>query len=242
MKKNIITIGLSILSVAASYAGDISEKKNLFSILGGFSVNSLNYETKTDANKGAKVGGMAGFGFEHRFEHVAAIELDALYTNKGAQSKTDNALLKTTNRLNFHSVEVPILVKFYLGKKKIFNINVGGFASYSFYTQLTVKGTNKITDGNVDEKTDNFTKKANNPQDINGKRYFRPYDAGVTGGFEFVSQKGFGAGTRVEQGFIDFTNPKFEGPVIANGSIIPYDDDGKTLWHTGVQFYFVYKF
>jgi hypothetical protein len=42
-------------------------------------------------------------------------------------------------RLNFHSVELPVIAKFYIGKKKVFNFNVGGFASYAFNVQSRLK-------------------------------------------------------------------------------------------------------
>ncbi len=228
--KKILIILTAIVCYGHTFAGDISEKSNLFGILGGLSVNTMNYKENSDDKKGAKIGGMAGFSFEHRFKNVAALEIQALYVNKGTQSKTDDALFKTTNKLNFHSVEIPILAKFYLGKKKIFNLNVGGFASYAFVTQIHIVGKNKVTDEKINEKGDNISKSENNPKDVNGHRPFNIYDAGIVGGFEFISQKGFGAGTRLTQGFIDFTNPKFI-----------FNDDKKIL-HTGVQFYFTYKF
>lgn len=230
MNKTFFLLTIATLSFAQTFAGDISDKKNLFTVIGGVTINTMDYKNNTDDKRGAKFGGMAGFGFEHRFEHVAAIELEALYVNKGAQSKTDDAFFKTKNRLNIHSVELPLLVKFYLGKKKIFNINVGGFASYAFFTQFTVKGTNKITDAKVNEQSENLTKNSNNTKDVNGERLFRPFDAGVVGGFEFVSRKGFGAGGRLSQGFVDFTNPKF---------IV---DDGRKIWNTGIQLYALFKF
>ena len=230
MKKTLLILTITTLSLANTFAVDITDKKNLFTVIGGVTINTMDYKNNTDDKRGAKFGGMAGFGFEHRFKNVAAIELEALYVNKGAQSKTNDAFFKTTNRLNMHSVELPLLVKFYLGKKKIFNLNVGGFASYAFFTQFRVKGTNKITDSKVNEQSENLTKNDNNPKDVNGERPLRPFDAGVVGGFEFISKKGFGAGARLSQGFVDFTNPKF---------IV---DDGKKIWHTGVQLYFAYKF
>lgn len=157
MKKIVLSLA-TLFILSKSFAGDISEKSNLFGLLGGFSVNTMNYKENSDDKRGAKVGGLFGFAFEHRFKNVAAIEIQALYVNKGAQSKTDNAFFKKTNRLNFHSVELPVLAKFYLGKKKIFNINVGGYASYSFVTQLRVKGENKVTGDKIDDKSENYSK------------------------------------------------------------------------------------
>lgn len=240
MKKILVVFLFTIISFAQTFALDITDKKNLFTVMGGLTINTMDYRNNTADKRGAKLGGVAGFSFEHRFRHVAAFEIQALYVNKGTQSVTDNALFKTTNRLNFHSVEFPVLVKFYLGKRKIFNINVGGFASYSFYTQFTARGKNKITDAEINNKSKNLTTNSNNPKDADGDKLLRPYDAGIVGGFEFVSKIGLGAGARVSQGFIDFTNPKFNGPVVVDGII--YDDDARKVWHTGVQVYALFKF
>lgn len=237
MKKLLILLSLTLPLLANTFAGDITDKKNLCNVIGGITINTMNYSNNTDDHRGAKVGGLAGIGFEHRFKNVAAIEIDALYVNKGAQSTTDNFLAKTTNRLNFHSVELPILFKLYLGKRKIFNINVGGFASYSFYTQLTINGKNKLSGDKINEKSENITKNSNNPKDANGNYLFRPYDAGVVGGFEFISTRGFGAGLRVAQGFVDFINPKFIG-----ANLIYQANKDKKVWHTGVGLYFTYRF
>lgn len=238
MKKSILTLFVLVLSITSLLAGDITDKKNLFNVIGGITINTMNYNNNSGDNKGAKVGGMAGFGFEHRFKNVAAFEIDALYVNKGTQTKTDNAFFKTTNKLNFHSIELPVLFKIYLGKKKIFNLNVGGFASYSFYTQLTVKGKNKITDGSINEKSENLTKKDNNPKDANGNYFYRPFDAGVVGGFEFISTKGFGAGLRVAQGFVNVLNPKY----VNNADLVYLANKDKKIWHTGIGLYFTYRF
>ena len=240
MKKILFVLLLTTLSLAHTFALDITDKKNLCTVMGGITINTMDYRNNTADKRGAKVGGMAGFSFEHRFKHVAAFEIQALYVNKGTQSVTDNALFKTTNRLNLHSVEFPVLVKFYLGKRKIFNINVGGFASYSFYTQFTARGKNKINNEEINNKSKNLTSNSNNPKDASGQKLLRPYDAGIVAGFEFVSKIGLGAGARVSQGFIDFTNPKFNGPVLLDGLI--YDDDSKKVWHTGVQLYALFKF
>lgn len=230
MKKVILMTMLAVYTTSALWARDISDSKNLFGIMGGVSVNTMGYANNDEQKKGAKVGGLAGFAFEHRFEHVLAIEVEALYVNKGTQRKDNNSLFNGTTKLNFHSVEVPLLFKFYIGKKKIFNIYAGGFASYAFNVQSKVVGTNELTGAHVNETKNNLLSNDNNQKDANGQRPFRAYDAGVNGGFEFVSRKGFGAGARVSKGLVDYTNPKY------------FIDDGKKVTHTGIQFYALWKF
>ena len=153
------------------------------------------------------------------------------YANRGTQQKLEDAALnRSFFRLNFHSVELPVIAKFYIGKKKVFNFNVGGFATYAFNVQSRLKvdfKDNTILD-DQDERV-NSVLKDNNNKDVNGNRPFRPFDAGVNVGFEFVSKSGFGVGARVQQGLVDFTNSKF---------II---DDNKKVYHTNAIVYALFK-
>ena len=176
MKKTLLILTITTISLANTFARDISEKRNLVGFTAGFSLN------------------------------------------------------RSFFRLNFHSVELPVIAKFYIGKKKVFNFNVGGFASYAFNVQSRLKvdfKDNTILD-DQDERV-NSVLKDNNNKDVNGNRPFRPFDAGVNVGFEFVSKSGFGVGARVQQGLVDFTNSKF---------II---DDNKKVYHTNAIVYALFK-
>jgi len=233
MKKKLLLLTFVTVSLANTFAKDITDKKNLFGINGGFGITTMGIEKENDdAKNRVKIGGMVGVNFEHRFKHVAALELGLNYTNKGAQQKIEGSNVKRGfYRLNFHSVEMPLIFKFYVGRKKIFNVNVGGYASYAFNVQSRLKidlKDNSIFD-DVNEKENNLLSDDKNPKDADGQRAFRPYDAGVNVGFEFVSKKGFGAGARVQQGLVDYTNPKFV-----------LDDDRK-VYHTSILFYALWK-
>ncbi len=234
MKKSILILAITSFAVSHSFAKDISDKKNLFGISGGIGITTMGIEkANEDAKKRVKVGGIAGINYEHRFEKVAAIELGLNYTNKGAQQKIEGSdLNRSFYRINFHSLEIPLIFKFYIGKNKIFNLNAGGYASYAFNVQSRLKIDYKDNSvlKDVDERKNNLITKDNNPKDANGNRLYRPYDAGVNVGFEFISKSGFGAGARVQQGLVDFTNKKF---VV---------DDGKRVYHTSVLFYALWKF
>ncbi|HQO32910.1 MAG TPA: hypothetical protein PK534_11950, partial [Chitinophagales bacterium] len=123
----------------------------------------------------------------------------------------------------------PVIAKFYMGKNKVFNINVGGYASYAFNVQSRYKvdfKNNALVD--IDERDNNLLK--NNNEDINGEKLWRAFDAGVNVGFEFVSKSGFGVGTRLQQGLVDFTNPDH---IIG--------DDKKKVLHTNAIFYALFK-
>ena len=178
-----------------------------------------------------KPGGVFGFNYEYRAPKVFGFEIGLNYANRGTQQKLEDAALnRSFFRLNFHSVELPVIAKFYIGKKKVFNFNVGGFASYAFNVQSRLKvdfKDNTILD-DQDERV-NSVLKDNNNKDVNGNRPFRPFDAGVNVGFEFVSKSGFGVGARVQQGLVDFTNSKF---------II---DDNKKVYHTNAIVYALFK-
>lgn len=233
MKKTFLVLTITTLSLAA-FARDISEKKHLVGFTAGFSLNTMGLQknsTYESSKNTIKPGGVFGINYEYRAPKVFGLEIGVNYANRGTQQKlVDPALNRSFFRLNFHSVELPVVAKFYIGKKKIFNFNVGGFASYAFNvqsrTKIDLKDNTIIQDS--DERENNLLKNNNN-KDVNGNRPFRPYDAGVNVGFEFVSKKGFGVGAKVQQGLIDFTNPKF---------IV---DDGKKVFHTNAIIYALFK-
>jgi hypothetical protein len=232
-KKTILAVLMLALTASSTFARDLTERKNLGGVIAGFSINSAAVENESaqKAKNRAKLGGVIGVTFEHKFGKVFALETGALFSNKGASEKLEtNALVKSGSyTVDFYSVDVPLIAKFYIGKKKIFNLNVGGFASYSFKVQTTTK----IDFNNNPVFPNDINNKENNPKDADGDLYYQPYDAGLNVGFEFISKKGFGAGARLNQGLIDATNPKYN-----IGSV----SDTKKTFHTGAQLYAIFKF
>lgn len=234
MKKTFVAFILSAITLSSALARDISEKKHLFGLEAGFSMNTMGLQKDSkfkDSKNTIKPGGVFGINYEFRAPKVFGLEIGAKYANRGTQQKiSDPNLNRSFTRFNFHSLEFPVIMKFYMGKKKVFNLNVGGFASYAFNVQLRTKID--LKDNSIfkdsDERENNFLKN-HNGKDINGERPFRAYDAGVNVGFEFVSKSGFGVGARVQQGLIDFTNPKF----IIN--------DKKKVLHTNAIVYALFK-
>lgn len=233
MQRIILVTLLSVLSSQSLSARDISQKRDLATILGGVGFATMSAENDNEgARNGVKIGGMAGFGYEHRFKKVAAIEINLIYINKGVQQKWNNDVTKGYIRSNFHSIEFPVLFKFYIGKRKMFNLYAGGYGAYAVNVQIKTKITNSVSGMVlVDDVKNNALSNDKNPKDVNDKRYFRAFDAGVSAGFEFVSKSGFGAGARVNKGLLDFTNPKFESPIT----------DNKWITHTNVMFYALFK-
>ena len=235
MKNSILFLVLFATSLTSIMARDISEKKNLVGFNAGFSFNTMGLQknsTYSDSKNTVKPGGVFGINYEYRAKKVLGIEIGLNYANKGTQQKFKEDYLNKRSyfRYNFHSIEMPVIVKLYMGKKKVFNFNVGGFASYAVNVQTRTKvdfKDNSILD-DIDDKKNNLMKDYN-AKDVNGNRPFRPFDAGVNVGFEFIAKSGFGVGARVQQGLIDFTNPKY---------IV---DDNKKVFHTNAIIYALFK-
>lgn len=235
MKKTLIAIIVSAMTFNTVLARDISEKKHLFGLQAGFSMNTMGLQKDSkykDAKNTIKPGGVFGINYEFRAPKVFGLEIGVNYANRGTQQRLIDPSLNRRSflRYNFHSIELPVIMKLYMGKKKVFNLNFGGFASYAVNVEQRIKID--LKDNSIlkdsDDREQNFLKK-HNDKDPNGERPFRAYDAGVNIGFEFVSKSGFGVGARVQQGLIDFTNPKFI-----------YDDNKKVL-HTNAIVYALFK-
>ena len=129
MKKTLLILTITTISLANTFARDISEKRNLVGFTAGFTMNTMGLQKDSrfeNSKNSIKPGGVFGVNYEHRFKKVFALEIGANYINKGTQQKLEDANLnRSFYRLNFHSVELPVIAKFYIGKKKILNFNVG---------------------------------------------------------------------------------------------------------------------
>jgi len=239
MKKMIFV--LSLMTGLSTFGKEpITDKKIMIGFNIGTSANTAYFEdeNKNDTKNRTKVGGFGGFTFEGRLADKFSLETGVGFVNKGAsQALGDPAVIagdgkihvvkNGRNTLNFQSIEVPLIAKVYLGKKKIFNVNAGGFFSYAFKINMVSSGKDVGTNKNVSIKNDKL--------ELLGKKMFNPIDAGVNLGFEFISQKGFGAGLKLNQGLVNGMNKDFFTNVG-----LPAPD--KKMFHTGVQLYFIAKF
>lgn len=223
-----------LVSISTFAKEPITDKKTMFGFNIGTSANTAytEDENKQETKNRTKVGGFASFTFEGRLADRLSLETGVSYVNKGAANRFQkSALIKSGNTsYNFHSIDIPLIVKFYIGKKKIFNVNAGGFFSYAFkMNQVTNIDFAPDAMKDVKNKKENFPKNSSN-----GESLFNPIDAGINFGVEFISQKGFGAGFKLNQGFINVMNKKF-----FTAPLTP--PDKKTL-NTGAQLYFIAKF
>ena len=207
-----------------------------FGIKAGVGLTTFGFSTESamDQKNRMKVGGFIAASYEKRFGKVFALDFELGYANKGAQQKGNYNILGNTGTLtvkyNLHCIELPISGKFYIGDN--FNINIGPYVSYYFLGHF--KTIKRPTDGATDIKTsENLYDNNNNPQDAEGDRMFRHFDAGANVGLEFVSNMGLGVGTRFQNGFVDFTNPKYGGSGFGN--------DGKWVTNTGIQIYLLFR-
>ena len=240
MKKTLLILTITTLSVATTFARDISEKRNLVGFNAGFSFNTMGLQKNTtysDSKNTIKPGGVFGINYEYRTPKVFGLEIGVNYANRGTQQRIIDPALNRRSfvRLNFHSIELPIIMKFYMGKKKVFNLNFGGFASYAVNvqsrTKIDLKDNSIFKDS--DKRVNNLLSNDRNPKNADGQRPFRPFDAGVNVGFEFVSKSGFGVGARVQQGLVDYTNPKF--------NFLSPDVNKKKVYHTNGIIYALFK-
>ena len=221
---------LGILTTSQVKAGD-GENDGGFGIKGGVGLTTIGFEkesAESQKNK-MKVGGMVGISYEKRFGNVFALDIEALYANKGVRQKSEATILgkdyEYIAKSNLHYFEIPLSAKFYIGDNV--NLYVGGYGGFLAFGQAKTK---TIIDGKEQNETesDNYFKEAN--KDINGEYALSRFDAGLNGGVEFISNKGFGVGARFQKGLMDITNKKY---------IL---DDNKWVTNTGIQIYGIIRF
>jgi Outer membrane protein beta-barrel domain len=188
-------------------------------------------EKASEQKNRMKLGGFGGICYERQFGNVVAFELEAMYATLGTNQKSTILGNKVSFAQNFHVAQLPINLKFYIGNN--FNLYVGGYGQYMF--AIIGRTVTKNSSGDVinDDKSKNLLKDdLFNAQDSKGVKRIMPWDAGVQGGMEFISNMGLGVGARFQKGLIDITNDKFTGIL----------NDGKWVTNTSLQIYLVGHF
>lgn len=236
--KKLMIIAFAVLLIQAAKAQSNTTSysdKSGFRIQGGVGISTL-YFKKDDANyqnlkSKIKVGGFAGIGYEKRFGKVFALQPELNYANKGAKR---SYFIPTTNetakvKMNMHTLELPVLFKFYLGDN--FNIYLGPYASFLLAASSKSKFYNPSDAMTGEDKSVNIMK--DHYKDADGNSYFNRFDVGLNAGLEFVTNKGFFIGARINQGFLDLTNDNYKGYVGSDAVIL--SGDNRWVGNTGVQ-------
>jgi hypothetical protein len=215
---------------AAVHAQDGEKKEGGFGFKGGIGLSSLNFgnenQSYDDYRNAMKLGGMLGVTYEARIGNSFAIDVEALFANKGSQQKGSIGPVDYTIKNNIFTVDVPVSAKFYIGNN--FNIYAGPYFSYIVGGRLkTISEVNGKKDES--ESKDYFSKDFTN-LDPQGDAPLNRFDMGLNAGVEFVSNGGFGVGARFQQGFMDLTNDDY------------ITSDNKNVRNTGIQIYGVVRF
>ena len=175
-------------------------------------------EDFSEAKNRFGLGATMGLGYELATQGFFAFEIEALYELKGY--KQDIIILDTEigqAHTLIHYLKFPASMKFYIGD--LFNIHVGGFVGAAVGGKILLEG--EVTNlPNINDSYDLF----GSTIDPQGDDYVNRLDGGVHVGFEFVSQKGFGAGARGYLGLTDITNDEhiWGGDIARTGEISLY--------------------
>jgi hypothetical protein len=207
-----------------------------FGLKGGIGLSTLSIENQQakDAKNNLKVGGMLGVTYEKRFgDGTFALDIEALLANKGSQQKATILNSDLTFKSNIITIDVPVSFKIYLGDN--FNFYAGPYFSYLLGANLRTEsknGSNTSSNESDNWYDDKF-------KDNNGNLPLNTFDAGINVGLEFVTNKGFGVGARLNQGFVDITNDDYN-KVIFPG-ILELNSD-KNTFNTTLQIYGLIRF
>lgn len=211
-----------------------------FGLKGGIGLSTLSIENQQakDAKNNLKLGGMLGVTYEKRFgEGTFALDVEALLTNKGSQQKDKGTILgqdySLTLKSNIITIDVPVSFKVYLGDN--FNFYAGPYFSYILGANLRSvyeQNGKKTTDESDNWFGDDF-------KDTEDDLPLNRFDAGINVGLEFVTNKGFGVGARLNQGFVDLTNDDYNKIIIPG--VIELNSD-KNTFNTTLQVYGLIRF
>lgn len=132
-------------------------------IKGGMNVSNLYIDDVTDEN--ARFGFNAGLFGQVLSSDAAALQLELLYSTKGARSFYDNGTLNQEIKYNLNYLDLPVLAVIKLGKSA--EIHLGGYASYLLNANISYSGD--IANGS----------------DQIDKDKLKSYDYGLIGGVAF---------------------------------------------------------
>lgn len=235
--RNLLAFTITFIGLA-SFAS--AQNDGGFGLKGGIGLSTLSIENQQakDAKNNLKLGGMLGVTYEKRFgDGTFALDVEALLANKGSQQKDKGTILgqdyALTLKSNIITIDVPVSFKVYLGDN--FNFYAGPYFSYILGANL--KSVYEQNGKKTTDESDNWF--GDDFKDANGNLPLNRFDAGVNVGLEFVTNKGFGVGARLNQGFVDLTNNDYSKVIIPG--VIELNSDKKTF-NTTLQIYGLIRF
>lgn len=236
-------LSLGLTSVATAKDGD-----NLggFGIKGGVGFSTISFGDPKDSGmefkdskNSWKIGGLAGVSYEARMGKVFALDIEALFANKGVKRTETFSFLNQNGdvslKTNLFTLDVPVSAKFYFGDN--FNIYAGPY--FSYILGANVKTSGSWNGNNQSKETNNWY--GDDYKDVNGEYPLKRFDIGANIGLEFVTNGGFGVGARFQKGFVDLTNNDYKGSITENDGWLPMGDN-KFVSNTGIQIYGIFRF
>jgi hypothetical protein len=151
-----------LISVFAVQRADAQSTKRA-GIKGGLNVSNLYIDDINDED--ARIGANVGFYGQVLSNDVAALQLELLYSTKGAHAMYTAGALSQEVKYNLNYLDLPVLAAIKLGKSA--EIHLGGYASYLLNANISYKGD-----------------LANGSDEID-KDQLKSYDYGLAGGIGF---------------------------------------------------------
>jgi len=151
----------ALVSVFAIENADAQTKRA--GIKGGLNVSNLYIDNINDEN--ARIGVNVGFYGQVISSDVAALQLELLYSTKGANAMYTSGSFNQEVKYNLNYLDLPVLAAIKLGKSA--EIHLGGYASYLLNANISYSGD-----------------LANGSDEID-KDQLKSYDYGLAGGIGF---------------------------------------------------------
>jgi len=178
-KKIQLTVFTALICLTMAFTADAQIERRV-GIKGGLNVSNLFIDNVTDEN--ARIGYHAGLYGQVFSSETFAIQLEVLYSTKGAKEQYTSGSLSQDIQYNLGYIDLPVLAVFKLGQQA--EIHVGGYASYLMVANVSYDGD--LTNGSYDINKDNL----------------KSYDYGLTGGFGFNFGKTVQVGARYNYGLV----------------------------------------
>ncbi|MBL7875600.1 MAG: PorT family protein [Cyclobacteriaceae bacterium] len=164
MKYKIVSalFGMALIAVCSMERAEAQTIKRA-GIKGGLNVSNLYIDDIHDED--ARIGTNLGFYGQVLSNDAAALQLELLYSTKGAEAMYTAGTLSQKVKYNLNYIDLPVLAALKLGKSA--EIHLGGYASYLLNANISYSGD-----------------LANGTDEVD-KDHLKSYDYGLSGGVGF---------------------------------------------------------